>query len=209
MKSIIQEASSIAKAVELAWIKAGKPQQFSIKIFQESEKNFLGMTSKPAKIAFIFNDVPDSTSKVIKKHADQPKQPRTSHPQPKEFKKQERERSERIQESSPTPKTPATISKDSEIAAKISLLWTTEHCDFVQTWLQDILRSLGYQHVKFSLDTQKQLLKIHFSAPLINDAAKEKHLFRNIAFLMLQSLRREFKRPLRHARVVLLSGERQ
>ena len=208
MKSIIQEASSIAKAVELAWIKAGKPQQFSIKIFQESEKNFLGMTSKPAKIAFIFNDVPDSTSKVIKKHADQLKQPRTSHPQPKEFKKQERERGERTQESSIAPKT-STSSKESETATKVSSLWTTEHRDFVQTWLQDILRSLGYQHVKFSLDTQKQLLKIHFSAPLINDAAKEKHLFRNIAFLMLQSLRREFKRPLRHARVVLLSDERQ
>ncbi|MCL4229732.1 hypothetical protein KJZ61_03545 [Candidatus Dependentiae bacterium] len=208
MKSIIQEASSIAKAVELAWAKAGKPQQFSIKIFQESEKNFLGMTSKPAKIAFIFNDTQDSTNKIVKKHIEQSKQLRTSQPQPKEFKKQEREKGTQLQELSPTPKV-STTPKDQEVSSKTSTLWITEHSEFVRTWLQDILQSLGYQQVKFSLDTQKQLLKIHFSVPLINDAAKEKHLFRNIAFLMLQSLRREFKRPLRHARVVLLSGERQ
>jgi len=56
MKSIIFEAPSIAKAVEQSWKKAGKPQQFSVKILEEEEKNFLGMTKKPAKIAIFFDE---------------------------------------------------------------------------------------------------------------------------------------------------------
>jgi predicted RNA-binding protein Jag len=54
MKSIVEEASSIAKAIEKSWTRAGKPREFSIKIFEDAEKNFLGMTTKPAKIAIFF-----------------------------------------------------------------------------------------------------------------------------------------------------------
>lgn len=50
MKSVIQEASSIAKAIEQGWLKAGKPKDFSVKVFEEPEKNFFGFTTKPAKI---------------------------------------------------------------------------------------------------------------------------------------------------------------
>jgi hypothetical protein len=56
MKSILQEASSIAKAIEQAWIKAGKPKEFSVKIYEESEKNFIGLTSKNAKIGIFYQE---------------------------------------------------------------------------------------------------------------------------------------------------------
>lgn len=61
MKSVIQEASSLSKAIEEGWAKAGKPQEFSIRILQEADKNFLGMTIKSAKIALFFgrfNEMP-------------------------------------------------------------------------------------------------------------------------------------------------------
>lgn len=54
MKSIIQEASSIQKAIEQAWIKADKPREFSVRILEEPVKNFLGFTKKMAKIALFF-----------------------------------------------------------------------------------------------------------------------------------------------------------
>lgn len=57
MKSIVEEASSIAKAVEKGWIRAGKPREFSVKIFEEPEKNFFGLTTKPAKIAIVFAQI--------------------------------------------------------------------------------------------------------------------------------------------------------
>lgn len=63
MKSIIEEASSIVKAIEAAWIRAEKPQEFSVKIFEEPEKNFFGMVTKSAKIALIFKHVEKKQSK--------------------------------------------------------------------------------------------------------------------------------------------------
>ena len=57
MKSVIQEASSLNKAIEQGWIKAGKPKEFSIRILQESNKNFLGITIKNAKVAVFFGRI--------------------------------------------------------------------------------------------------------------------------------------------------------
>src|SRR5580700_10622371 len=56
MKSKIEEASSVIKAIEKGWIQAGKPQEFTIKVFEEATKNFIGMTVKPAKIAIFFQE---------------------------------------------------------------------------------------------------------------------------------------------------------
>lgn len=84
MKSIIQQASSIAKAIEQGWNKAGKPNSFSIKIFEHPEHNFLGMSRKPAKIG-IFYESPKE--RAVKK----PVQKRVVH---------KKERAPRVTESS-------------------------------------------------------------------------------------------------------------
>ena len=54
MKSIVEEASSIFKAVEKAWERAGKPADFSVKIFEDSQRSFFGLTKKQAKIGLFF-----------------------------------------------------------------------------------------------------------------------------------------------------------
>ena len=48
MKSLMEEASSISKAIEKGWTNAGKPKEFTIKVYEEPEKNFIGMTVRPA-----------------------------------------------------------------------------------------------------------------------------------------------------------------
>lgn len=61
MKSVIQEASSLTKAIELGWAKAGKPREFTVKIYQEAKKNFFGMTIVPAKVAIFFREIEQNT----------------------------------------------------------------------------------------------------------------------------------------------------
>ena len=56
MNSIIEEASSIAKAIDQAWQRAEKPQEFSVKIFEEPQRNMFGLTVKSAKIALFFDE---------------------------------------------------------------------------------------------------------------------------------------------------------
>ena len=76
MKSIVEEASSIEKAISNAWMRAGKPQKFTITIFQEPEKNFFSLTTKPAKIGFMFEvskiTSPSKTKKIIQKKTYEP-----------------------------------------------------------------------------------------------------------------------------------------
>ena len=57
MKSIMEEASSIAKAIETAWTRAGQPTEFSVKVLELPQTSFFGLkTSKSAKVAFFFNE---------------------------------------------------------------------------------------------------------------------------------------------------------
>lgn len=59
MKSIMEEASTISKAIENAWNRAGQPQEFTVKILEHPKTTFFGLkTEKSAKIAFFFNEVP-------------------------------------------------------------------------------------------------------------------------------------------------------
>lgn len=57
MKSVIAQASSLAKAVNEAWEKAGKPGEFFIKVLQEASSGFLGFGSKKAKVALFFKQL--------------------------------------------------------------------------------------------------------------------------------------------------------
>src|SRR3990167_5563308 len=56
MKSVIHEASTIGKAIEQGWEKAGKPTEFSIKVMEEAKRGFLGLSSKGAKVVIFFDE---------------------------------------------------------------------------------------------------------------------------------------------------------
>jgi hypothetical protein len=56
MKSLVEEASSVSKAIEKAWIRAGKPVSFSVKIYEEAQSGFLGFNTTPAKIGLFFEE---------------------------------------------------------------------------------------------------------------------------------------------------------
>ena len=63
MKSVIHEARTISKAIEEGWIKAGKPKDFTIKIFEEPRKNFFGFTTKNAKVGIFIEERTPGTAR--------------------------------------------------------------------------------------------------------------------------------------------------
>lgn len=54
MKSMLHEASSVLKAIEKAWNESGKPAEFTIKILEKGEKNFLGLSKRPAIVSITY-----------------------------------------------------------------------------------------------------------------------------------------------------------
>lgn len=62
MKSVVVEASTVAKAIETAWLKAGKPEEFFIRVLQEHSSGFLGFGALKAKVVFFFKNSQKSDS---------------------------------------------------------------------------------------------------------------------------------------------------
>jgi predicted RNA-binding protein Jag len=195
MKSIIQEASSIVKAVEKAWLNAGKPHEFTVKIFEHPEKNFIGMTTKPAKIGIFFKD------ESILKTGDRPRREAIKRKAPSGEKKH----------------IPVTPHKKPEFETKTSLnaplhdtqkvqkriMWTDDMIHEANTWVKEALKSMEKSSITFTTDVNNYYLRFVFTQPLAVSEEKERDLFRSFSFLMLQALKRKFKRPLRGFKVVL------
>lgn len=175
MKSIIEEASSIAKAVEQAWERAGKPLEFSIKIFQLPQKNFFGFTKVSAKIGIFFGETqqgekPTRPQRVITHKTDV-------------FKEQQ------VGKSRPP--------KEAEVT-----LWTPELCVIAQEWLQNALHKMDKPHVTITIKPHKHILKVQFSDSLMHEGADdERKFFGNLSYLMLSAIRTKVQSPLKNMQI--------
>lgn len=89
MKSVIQEASSLIKAIEKGWEKAGKPREFTVRILEEAQRNFLGLTTKQAKVGIFFTET--GSKQEQPERAERPQHPRQyRRPRPQQRPQQER-----------------------------------------------------------------------------------------------------------------------
>jgi len=174
MRSIIQEASSIAKAIEQGWQKAGQPQNFSIKVLELEEKNFLGMIKKPAKIAFFFEEVTRPVRELKKQTTPKKRIERKIEKKPKKIVKK------------PVKKSP----------------WTDPMINAAKKWTQDVTHMMKFSHIKYSTTTFKNNIKFHFEAPLLTNKNEQKILFSSFALLLMQTLRNKFKKQLRNLNAV-------
>jgi predicted RNA-binding protein Jag len=181
MKSIIAEGSSIVKAIEKAWIAAGKPTEFSIKIFEEQKRNFIGMTTQAAKVGLFF---------AQQKHEVVSEQPKLRKP----LKRFPEHPQKSMQDSA----------QEQQFARKQTHeIWSDEMIVEAQRWLNQILQTLNRSDVSFQTATNNYQLRFNFNQPILQDIEQERNLFRSLSFLMLQTLKRKFKRPLRGFKIVL------
>jgi predicted RNA-binding protein Jag len=199
MKSLIEEASSISKAIEKGWIRAGKPRDFSIKIYEEPEKNFFGMTTKSAKIAIVFDEktitIPAEKTPAQQQAKQEQKRQQPQSPQRQQrVTSQPRERTNTQEAHKPKTEQPRIAELSEEMKESIS------------AWLGDTLRLMDKPHASFALQATDQFVRITFNTPLVEDTNQEKLLFRSLSYLMIASLRNKFKKSLRGLKLVLASA---
>lgn len=66
MKSVVEEGATLIKAFEKAWIKAGKPNKFFIKILEHPVHAFWGLRSeKSAKVALFFKETNEQNAPAM------------------------------------------------------------------------------------------------------------------------------------------------
>lgn len=224
MKSIIHEASSIGKAIEQGWQKAGCPKEFSVRILEEPERNFIGLTVKTAKVALFFGEKTQQPSaSPAPRRRETIQQNRATHhqaAQPVQSSRPQQQRTQKTQE----PRSERTFERSERMAERThertnerqeqvphesrerQSFWTDEHASFAREWISGALSALGKPAIPFVVETKGYHLHIALSERLMNDSAQEKHLFANCAFLLGEALKRQFRTSLRGHKIVLTHG---
>lgn len=188
MKSIIEEASSISKAIENAWKEAQKPLEFSVRIFELPQKNLFGFTTKSAKIGIFFEESRKQQDRSGQTSSTNPKERNNQHKQqvPKERKEQAK----------------SVIKPQQRQEAEQSNPWSPQMITFTQDWLKDLFGQLNINQ-KFSVSPDRYHLKVNLSDTIFDQEEKNRAFFRNCAYLLLQSMRNNFKRPLKGFKIIL------
>lgn len=205
MKSIMEEASSVAKAIEKGWARAGKPQEFTVKVFEEAQTSFFGLfSSKPAKIGLFFQETTTNQSMRHQKDRAPQNAPKkyTANVQAQQsqpVRQQQQVRPPAAPQQPRPERTPRT-----ELHSTTP--WSPELMQAAEEWVKDSLQLMSLSSVSFNLEADRYALKFTFSKPLLELNEKEKMLFRSWAYLIMQALRQKFKRPLKGLKVILTSN---
>lgn len=198
MRSIVEEASSIVKAIEKGWIKAGKPKEFSIKIFEESKKNFFGITTRFAKIGIFFQEEKPQSSEYLQQNR---------YKENKNFVKNNYE--SKYDRDKYMRKNLEEFPKNND-QLKINTgkkeIWTKEMQENIKLWLNETLSYINLKTQDFSMYPHNFYLKIKFNKPIFEEKWRERQLFSSLANLFLQMLRNKYKRPLKGYKIVLQTG---
>lgn len=220
MKSIIEQASSIAKAIEKGWERAGKPANFTVKVLELPEKNFFGLSTKPAKIAVLYEEKKaepthsrqrsftqehkqkaQKIEKTEKNYLSAVEADSAKKSVPKNLEKpsQKIKRTEKsVEKLSPTKQgLPQAQSKEENVN-----LWTEQMMEIAQNWLNNSMAIIGIT-TPFTLQSSGRNLKIVFEAPLYQDEKKQRLLLNSFSYLIMETLRAQLKTDLRGARITL------
>jgi predicted RNA-binding protein Jag len=210
----MQEASSIAKAIEKGWEKAGRPAEFSVKIFEEPQKNFIGMTTKPAKIALFFDEAKNKRYET--KPVEEPRRiierrEQATVEKNRPARKTQPARAEVRQlpnkQQAPRADQEVEVRKEKEVerrqAKNSNTEWTPDMVQIVQDWLNQVLAILGRSSVVCNVEVDQAVLKVNFNGVILESASKDKILFRSFAFLLMQLLRSKARKRLRGLKIIL------
>jgi len=214
MKSIMEEASSIFKAIENAWKRAGQPHDFSVKVFEEPQRNFFGLTVKSAKIGLFFDEksLPKTvtakvTPPVVAKQKVDP-QPKNVQPE-KQVSQKKVAPVQKIKEVAPAKREVAPSQVKSAPQEKAlengESIWTPEMIKAAEEWTRKSLSLMNMSHINFSTKLSKYYIHFSFDSKLFENNMKEKTLFRSFAYLIMAALRNKFKKEFRGLKVVLSS----
>jgi predicted RNA-binding protein Jag len=223
MRSILQEASSIPKAIEKAWNEAGMPEEFTIKIFDSGEKNFLGFTKRPSVVSIVF----DSRKVAQKVKGENWKFEREDRSDNNERSSYDNRRSERYSGRSqsqggyrrqpegqyrrPYPEKRYEDSRNDNRdednrpgSYQDSALWNKEAVEDVRGWLKEITTIMNLT-IPFTAYADNHLLRIEFEKPACDIPSDERMLFSSFAYILMQFLKRKHKRKFKACRLAISS----
>lgn len=220
---MLHEASSIIKAIEKAWNESGKPSEFTIKILEEGQKGFLGLTKRPSIVSITFNSIKGQQEKSRFKSIEPDSQIKRTKPNQQTSRYDKRPLSEKSfdapagqhvkradsqefmqrQQASyaKTEKKP----QENASATEDLQVWVPEWTAFVSDSLREMLKTLQFQS-NFTTKTNKKILTIVFDKPMMENEEENRSLAMGISYLLMQFLKRKHKKKFRGYQIIVTSA---
>jgi predicted RNA-binding protein Jag len=201
MKSMLHEASSVLKAIEKAWVDSGKPLEFTIRILEQGEKNFLGMTKSPAIVSIAYD--PNRQPKgFTKKEFEQPQKMKQVQVRQKfetrDGRGEVRPRQQIQGQNQRPPSMPEMRSQQQED------VWTADMVTDIKGLLKESMEHLGVA-TAYEVKVDRRVLQIMFDQNILASATDERQFFISLSYLLLQILKKKHKRKLRGYHLVINS----
>jgi predicted RNA-binding protein Jag len=209
MKSILQEAPSVVKAVEKAWALAGNPQEFTVKVLESGKKNFLGITRKPAIISLIYDPKTVPEKPVVE--AKKPQAPQRKGRKPEVRAEGTREQRKKMQAPAKTrqvSRSQQDLQERERVELKLDLSagWTSELSKDIESWIRTALKTMNIT-TPMSVTIDNRLLRFHFDGTVLEGIDEERMLFASFAYLFLQGLKKKYKNKFKGFHIVLTSEQ--
>lgn len=227
MKSMLQEGSTIAQAIEKAWEAVGKPQEFSIKVLQAEETSFFGfIQNRPAVVSISYD--PTQRGNFAARRPNPRDQQQSNHHNNgnngKRAQNSSRDRNNRDQrDSKESPFKPYQPKEErapreqqqreprkeqqprSVEPRKEHPGWSEQFAGEIVTDLRAILNDMAIA-TPFRHAIQKQQLVVTFDAPLFEEADLEKMFYASLAHLLLQLMKRRHRQAFSGYRLLLTNN---
>ena len=158
LRSVVEEASSVAKAIEKAWQNAGKPEEFSVKVFQQAERNLFGFTTKSAKVGIFYNVRHAASSASGRSEGRRNLRQRGN---------QREQREQRHGQGMSRPGQSRDIRQEPQRGQGGA--WSEELIATAEEWLKGSLAALGFDDRSLSTAARGTTLKVCFAAPMGRD----------------------------------------
>ncbi len=219
------EASSVIKAIEEAWDKSGKPVEFSVKILEQGKKGFLWFGGEPTIISFAYepkkqpnrpSEKPKHTSNnQPDRQRQHPSQNAYQQPSAQHQKAHQAPKSQQVKVQTPQPKPlqhkelPVQQSKPINTKAQEPKEninhWTNEFVENISQNLNDLCSILTIK-TPYAIRTDNRKLHITFESRLLG-ASDEKMLFISLSYLLMQFVKKRFKKKFRGFHLILKSKD--
>ncbi len=205
MKSIVEEASSIIKAIEKGWAKAGQPKEFSVKIFEEPQRNFIGITTRSAKIGIFFND------SAVSSKPSEPSKPKLN---PQAHVKSPHRYSTQGQKAIKPPVKHKEQKSDEQLSMPYTreaqearpTIWSDAMLEDIKQWLTKTLDIMQIPAPEFTVEPHHFQARIMLKGTLLPERERERQLFASLAVLLMQMLRHHYKRPLKGYKILFINN---
>lgn len=196
MKSLLQEANTIERALDKAWNQAGKPKEFTIKVLDEGERNFLGLTRRPAIVSILYKPEKLTAAPMISRNKEErsgEKHERRERTMQTARNNQEATRrpdnnNDRSRRYAGTEEQRTAFNR-----AKSTDSWQDEWRDFVLSEIEALLSHMGISVRLSAQTTADKVLTVSLDRAILESDEDQRMLFATLSYLSIQLLKRNYK----------------